>query len=198
MTPPSKEDIFSLPNLLSLVRIGSIPILVAMIHFNGPAWCLTAAIMFFVAGLTDLADGWLARRMKKVSLLGQYLDPVADKLLIASLLVALVGEGRAPAWMAIIVICREIAVTGMRALAAIKGFKVPSDMWGKWKTAVQMLALLLLIMHYPLGGFNPHLWGMISLWVAVAITGWSGLGYFIRFQRKLVHGTEGDSAPFSP
>ncbi len=198
MTPPSKEEIFSLPNLLSLVRVGSIPILVAMMHYNSPVWSWTAGVVFFVAGLTDLADGWLARRMKKVSVLGQYLDPVADKLLIASLLVALVAEGRAPAWMAIIVICREIAVTGMRALAAIKGFNVPSDMWGKWKTAVQMLALLLLVMHYPIAGFDPHYWGMVSLWVAVAITAWSGLGYFIRFQRKLVHGADSDSEPFSP
>ncbi|KMY67250.1 CDP-diacylglycerol--glycerol-3-phosphate 3-phosphatidyltransferase [Desulfocarbo indianensis] len=185
--PPSKEDLFSLPNLLSLVRVGSIPILVVMIHHNGPYWCWAAGAVFFVAGLTDLADGWLARRMKKVSVLGQYLDPVADKLLIASLLIALVGEGRAPAWMAILVICREIAVTGMRALAAIKGFKVPSDMWGKWKTAVQMLALLLLVMHYPLGGFDPHFWGMAALWGAIFITAWSGLGYFIRFRRELGH-----------
>jgi CDP-diacylglycerol--glycerol-3-phosphate 3-phosphatidyltransferase len=198
MTPPSKEDIFSLPNLLSLVRVCSIPILVAMIHLDGQAWCWAAGVVFFVAGLTDLADGWLARRMKKVSVLGQYLDPVADKLLVASLLIALVGEGRAPAWAAIVIIGREIAVTGMRALAAIKGFRVPSDMWGKWKTAVQMLALLLLIMHYPIGGFEPHLWGMVSLWVAVAITAWSGLGYFIRFQRKLIHGSDDDSGPFSP
>lgn len=198
MTPPSKEDIFSLPNLLSLVRVGSIPILVAMIHIDGMAWCWAAGLVFFVAGLTDLADGWLARRMKKVSVLGQYLDPVADKLLIASLLIALVGEGRVPAWMAIIVICREIAVTGMRALAAIKGFAVPSDMWGKWKTAVQMLALLLLVMHHPVGGFDPHYWGMISLWGAVAITAWSGLGYFIQFQRRLIHGSGDDSGPFSP
>lgn len=198
MTPPSKEDIFSLPNLLSLVRVGSIPILVAMIHLNGPAWSWAAGAVFFVAGLTDLADGWLARRMKKVSVLGQYLDPVADKLLVASLLIALVGEGRAPAWIAIVIIGREIAVTGMRALAAIKGFNVPSDMWGKWKTAVQMLALLLLVMHYPLGGFDPHLWGMTSLWVAVAITAWSGLGYFMRFQRKLIHRADDDSGPFSP
>ena len=198
MTPPSKEDLFSLPNLLSLVRVGSIPVLVVMIHLNGPAWSWAAGLVFFVAGLTDLADGWLARRMKKVSVLGQYLDPVADKLLVASLLIALVGEGRAPTWVAIIIIGREIAVTGMRALAASKGFKVPSDMWGKWKTAVQMLALLLLVLHYPMGGFDPHFWGMLSLWVAVAITAWSGFGYFMRFQRQLIHGSGSDSRPFSP
>jgi CDP-diacylglycerol--glycerol-3-phosphate 3-phosphatidyltransferase len=198
MTPPSKEDIFSLPNMLSLVRVGSIPVLVVMMHIEGLAWSYAAAVVFFVAGLTDLADGWLARRMKKVSVLGQYLDPVADKLLVASLLIALVGEGRAPAWGAIIIIGREIAVTGMRALAGIKGFRVPSDMWGKWKTAVQMLALLLLIMHYPVGGFDPHFWGMVSLWVAVGITTWSGFGYFVRFQRHLIRGSDDDSGPFSP
>ncbi len=195
--PPSKEDLFSLPNLLSLVRVGSIPVLVLMIYLDGPAWCRAAGAVFFVAGLTDLADGWLARRMKKVSVLGQYLDPVADKLLIASLLIVLVGVDRAPAWMAILMICREIAVTGMRALAAIQGFAVPSDLWGKWKTAVQMLAVFLLIIHYPLAGFDPHFWGMVALWVAVAITVWSGMGYFIRFQRELGHRANHGSGPFS-
>ena len=186
--PPAlrREDMLSLPNLLSLVRVGSIPLLVLLIYLQGMVWSLAAGALFFVAGLTDLADGWLARRTRRVSLIGQYLDPVADKLLIASMLVVLVDLGRVPAWMAIVIICREIAVTGMRALAATQGFDVPSDMMGKSKTAIQMLAVLLLLVHYPLGGLDTHQWGLWCLWAALGVTVYSGLGYFVRFRRRLL------------
>ncbi len=183
--PPSREDILTLPNSVTLLRIGSIPVIVALMYLKGPGWSLITAAVFFVSGLTDLLDGWLARRMKKVSKLGQFMDPVADKLLVSSLLVVLVDLSRVPAWIAIIIICREIGVTGIRAVAATNGFDVPSDLWGKFKTAVQMLALLLLIMHYPLGRFDPQRWGAVVLWVALAVTAYSGLGYFVRFQRRL-------------
>lgn len=183
--PPSREDLLTLPNTITLLRIGSIPIIVAMMYLKGPHWSLMTAVVFFLSGLTDLLDGWLARRMKKVSKLGQFMDPVADKLLVSSLLVVLVDLSRAPAWVAIVIICREIGVTGIRAVAATSGFDVPSDIWGKFKTAIQMLALLLLILHYPLGGFDSQFWGMVVLWVALAITAWSGMGYFLRFQRRL-------------
>lgn len=180
-----RENLFNLPNLLTLLRVGSIPLLVGLLYLPGPAWSRVAGVLFFVAGLTDLLDGWLARRMKKVTLLGQYLDPVADKLLIASMLVMLSSLGRLPAWMTILIICREIAVTGMRALAANHGLTVPSDLWGKWKTAWQMLGVFLLILYHPLGGFQPSYWGLVCMWLAVLITAWSGLGYAWRFREQL-------------
>ncbi len=186
MNPPRREQVLNLPNLLTLVRVGSIPVLVLLLHLPGKAWSLVAGVMFFVAGITDLLDGWLARRMKSVTLLGQYLDPVADKLLISSMLVILTAMGRVSAWMTILIICREIAVTGMRALAANHNFQVPSDLWGKWKTALQMLGVFLLLLHYPLAGFDPQFWGGWAMWLAVFITAWSGLGYAFRFQRLLV------------
>ena len=187
-----REQAWTLPNMITLLRMGSVPILVVMLYLEGMFWSWVAAGVFFVAGLTDLLDGWLARRLKKVSLLGQYLDPVADKLLVGSMLIMLVGMGRAPAWAAIIVICREIAVTGMRAVAASRGFMVPSDLLGKFKTAVQMLATLLLIFHYPLAGFDSHQWGLWALWVALFITLGSGVGYFVRFIKRL---NQVDEAP---
>ncbi len=180
-----REKLLNLPNVLTLVRIGSIPILLGLLYLEGPFWAAVAAVVFFLAGLTDLLDGWLARRLKQVSLFGQYLDPVADKLLVASVLLVLVDKQLAPAWMAVIIICREIAVSGMRAVAASRGFQVPSDLWGKAKTALQMLALLLLILHYPRAGLDIRLWGEVALWAAVVITIISGVGYFKRFLHRL-------------
>ena len=184
MTPPSREEIFNLPNTLTLVRIGSIPIVMGLLYLPGWPWSWLAAAVFLVAGLTDMLDGWLARRLRKVSLMGQYLDPLADKLLVSCLLVVLVGMGRCPTWIAVLLIAREIAVTGLRAIAASQGFNVPSDLAGKSKTALQMLALVLLIMHYELLGFDPHYWGMTTLYVALLVSVWSGVAYFYRFRKR--------------
>ncbi len=178
-----REQVFNLPNLITLVRVGSIPLLMGLLYLPQPAWHWTAALLFLVAGLSDLADGLLARRLKKVTVLGQFLDPLADKLLVTSMLVVLVMLGRAEAWAAVIIICREVAVTGLRAVAATQGLAVPSDRWGKAKTALQMLAVLLLIMPEPLGGFNPHYWGALALWSATLVSFVSGLRYFVRFNR---------------
>jgi CDP-diacylglycerol---glycerol-3-phosphate 3-phosphatidyltransferase len=184
MSSRLRENLLNLPNLLTLLRVGSIPLLVGILYLPGEVWSRVAGGLFLVAGLTDLFDGWLARRLKKITLVGQYLDPVADKLLIASMLVMLSSLDRLPAWMTILVICREIAVTGMRALAAKHGLTVPSDLWGKLKTALQMLGVFLLLLYYPLSGFNPGFWGLWCMWLAVLITAWSGLAYAYRFREQ--------------
>ncbi|CAO0821073.1 cardiolipin synthase (CMP-forming) [Desulfarculales bacterium] len=188
-----RDTLFNLPNLLTLVRVGSIPLLVGLLYLPGRGWSWVAGGVFFVAGFTDLFDGWLARRLKKVTLVGQYLDPVADKLLIASMLVMLSVLDRLPAWMTIMVICREIAVTGMRALAASHGLSVPSDLWGKWKTTLQMLGIFLLLLYYPLGKFQPAFWGLWCMALAVLITAWSGVVYALRFREQLRESPAGNS-----
>jgi len=188
---PAREDILSLPNLLTLARVGTMPVLVALIYLDGVWAGYAAGALFFLAGLTDLADGWVARRMKQVSLLGQFLDPVADKLLVSALLVALVDMGHVAGWMAMVIICRELAVTGMRAVASSQGFMVPSDFLGKSKTAVQMMAILLLILPPNALGFDNQLWGGWVLWAALVITVWSGGGYMLRFHRRLTAGSDG-------
>lgn len=183
MGPVKREQVFNLPNLITLLRVGSIPLLMGMLYLPEAGWHWAAAILFFVAGLSDLADGFLARRMKKVTVLGQFLDPLADKMIIASMLVMLVMLGRAEAWAAVVIICREVAVTGLRAVAAAQGLAVPSDRWGKAKTALQMLAVLLLIMPEPLGAFKVQYWGTLALWTATVVSFVSGLRYFVRFNR---------------
>ncbi|MCF8031546.1 MAG: CDP-diacylglycerol--glycerol-3-phosphate 3-phosphatidyltransferase [Desulfarculaceae bacterium] len=183
MAPLKKEQVFNLPNLITLVRVGSIPLLVAMLYLPPMGWHWAAGALFFVAGLSDLADGFLARRLKKVTVLGQFLDPLADKLLVASMLIMLVMLGRAAAWAAIIIIAREVAVTGLRALAATQGLAVPSDRWGKAKTALQMLAVLLLMLPGMVGVIDPQYWGSLALWAATLVSLVSGLRYFVRFNR---------------
>ena len=193
MTPiPKREQVFNLPNLITLVRVGSIPLLVIMLYLPPAGWHWAAAALFFVAGISDLADGFLARRLKKVTVLGQFLDPLADKLLVASMLIMLVMLGRTGAWAAIIIISREVAVTGLRALAATQGLAVPSDRWGKAKTALQMLAVLLLIMPAAVGGLDPQYWGCLALWAATLVSFVSGLRYFVRFNRLYIGRDEAD------
>ena len=176
-----RKDLLNPPNLITLVRLGSIPVLIGLLYLPPDAWHWVAAGLFVVAGLSDLLDGLVARRYQQETTLGKFLDPLADKLLIASVLVMLVGMGRAPAWAAIIIICREVAVTGLRALAATQAMAVPSDRWGKAKTAFQMLAVLLLLP--PVAGM--HQWGTYALYLATAISLVSGFRYFARFNRLL-------------
>lgn len=188
--PPAREDIFNLPNLLTWARIGAIPFLVLAMYQNQGYWSLVAGIVFFLVGLTDLLDGILARRLKQVTVWGKFLDPLADKLLISSVLVMLVALQRAPAWATIIIIGREIGVTGLRAVAESQGFGLPSDMWGKWKNGIQLLAAWLLIFYYPGGPLWLYQWGNWILWVATALTAYSGLAYFLRFRHRLKAGPQ--------
>jgi len=180
-----QKQVLNLPNLLTLIRIGSIPILILILHSPGKDWSIIAAIVFCMAGLTDLMDGWIARRMESVTIFGQYLDPLADKLLISSMLIMLTALNRITVWMTIIIICREITVTGMRALVAKHNLQLPSNYLGKWKTVLQTLGIFLLLLHYPLAGFDPQFWGGGFMWLVVFITTYSGLSYAIRFQHTL-------------
>jgi CDP-diacylglycerol--glycerol-3-phosphate 3-phosphatidyltransferase len=185
MQTVTREEAFNLPNLLTLLRIGSVPVLVLLLYLQQSYWCMVAGALFFVSGLTDLLDGFLARRMKKVTVMGKFLDPLADKLLVSSMLVMLVDLDRAPAWMAIVLVGREIGVTGLRAVAASQGFEVPSDLGGKFKTALQMLAVWWLIIYYPVGGFEVAYWGGWVLLLATVLTAYTGLVYFCRFYSEL-------------
>ena len=181
----NKTAIFTLPNLITMIRVGAVPVLVWLLYMPGswPPWM--AAVLFFVAGISDFLDGWLARRMNWESTVGQFLDPVADKLLVSSMLVMLVIIQMIPAWITVAIICREMIVTGMRLVAATKGFSVPSDMAGKSKTALQMTAIFLLLLPGPIWGIDTKFWGALVLWAAVIITIWSGTAYYLRFKRKL-------------
>jgi CDP-diacylglycerol--glycerol-3-phosphate 3-phosphatidyltransferase len=170
----------NLPNLLTVFRILLVPVLVAaLLQEAGPGESLAAAV-FAVASFTDALDGWIARRQKKVTTFGKLMDPLADKLLVTAALVSLVSLQRVSAWVAMVIIAREFAVTGLRQLAMEHGDVIPASAWGKIKTVAQVAMVLLLI---TIDG-SPT-WLDIFVWLTTAITVVSGADYFFGF-RSLV------------
>lgn len=173
--------LLSLPNLLTLSRIAVIPLLLASFYLPGDASSWVPLGLFVAAGITDFFDGYLARRNKQTSNLGRFLDPVADKLLVAATLLFLVGMGRINDWSlvpAVIILCREIMVSGLREFLAELRIGLPVSKLAKWKTAAQIFALCFL-----LGGpavqaeFDVMLVGDILLWMAGLLTVWTGYDY---------------------
>jgi CDP-diacylglycerol--glycerol-3-phosphate 3-phosphatidyltransferase len=184
----------ALPNVLTFVRIGLVPVLVLMLLRPTMGGRALAAGCFLLACLTDFFDGWLARRHGLTTALGQLLDPLADKLLVAAALIMLAAvppEPRVPAWMAVVIVLRELAVTGLRGIASHGGVLVPARELGKYKMVVQMFALEALLVHYryPLPGLGLevdfHAAGMVLLWMALVLAVWSGVDYYVRILREL-------------
>ncbi len=167
-------------NVLTLVRISLIPVLAAVLLSTLPEADLLAAIVFIVASATDALDGWLARRREMVTTFGALMDPLADKLLITSALVSLVALYRLDAWVAMVIIAREFAVTGLRMLAIEQGQVVSASVWGKLKTTTQVAMVLALIWVD-----RPAAWVDILVYVTVAVTVLSGAEYFYKLRKLL-------------
>lgn len=180
----AETPFWSTPNLLTTARFAAVPVVMLLLVFPGRGASVLAALCFLLAGATDFLDGFYARRHRLVSRFGKFMDPLADKLLVSAALIMLIPHGRVPAWMAVLIIGRELAVTGLRGLAAIEGLILAPDRWGKAKTLIQMTALTALILHYPLFGIDFHLVGTVLLWLALIITLASGVGYFQAFFRQ--------------
>jgi CDP-diacylglycerol--glycerol-3-phosphate 3-phosphatidyltransferase len=174
----------NLANRITLIRILTVPILVVLLYFPSRLTCLLAMVVFILASLTDMVDGFIARRYNLVSSFGKFLDPLADKLLIGSVLIMLVELNWVYAWVAIIIVCRELMVTGLRAVAADKGLVMAADRYGKMKTILQIVALCPLILHYPWFGVDPVLPGQIVLYIALIMTVFSGGNYLYNFYRN--------------
>jgi len=177
----------NLPNALTIVRIFLVPLLVVVLltqfaghQIFGVAKELIGAAIFAVASITDWLDGYLARRRRQVTWLGQVLDPLADKLLTSAAFISLVQLGLAPAWMVALIIGREFAITGLRSLAYTKGITIPASPLGKIKMASQVTAILLLIL-----GWRPLPWlapiGYAALWVVMLTAVVSAVDYYRRF-----------------
>ena len=175
-----------LPNLITLGRLLAIPVIIILMTtypYGGRLVSGVVATVFLIAALTDLLDGYLARKHNIVSTLGKFLDPLADKLLVASALIMLIPLGRAPAWVVFLIIAREIAITGLRAIAAERGMVISASDAGKQKTLAQNIAIFCLLWHYPLLFANLHGVGTVILYVALAVTYWSGGLYFYHFYK---------------
>jgi CDP-diacylglycerol---glycerol-3-phosphate 3-phosphatidyltransferase len=169
----------TVPNVLTVVRILLIPVLVALLLSEFASDTLAAAV-FILASLTDALDGWLARRHKSESNFGKLMDPLADKLLVTSALVSLVALDRLQAWVAMVIIAREFAVTGLRQLAVEQGHVLAANTWGKVKTVLQIAMVLALI---TVDG-SPA-WVDALVYVTVAVTVYSGADYFFGFRALL-------------
>lgn len=173
----------NLPIALTLVRIILVPLVIVFLISSERVHVLIAAVIFVAASLTDWLDGRIARSTNQVTRLGTMLDPVADKLLVAAALVSLVQVDMVAAWMALVIIGRELAVTGLRGVALSMGVVVPASRLGKWKTVTQYVALTLLILEKGVPAeFVPfHLVSGVALWIAMGATVLSGLDYFYSF-----------------
>ena len=144
-----RDDALNLPNLLTMGRIAIIPLVLWLLQRGSPNDCVVAALVYSGAALTDLLDGYLARRMNIVSVLGKFLDPLADKLLVMASLVWMVPLGRISEWAVILLLGREISVTALRSIASSGGLVIAAGGGGKTKTALQMAGILCLIIGYP-------------------------------------------------
>lgn len=176
---------FNLPNAITFVRILLIPIFIVLLSPPTPSKAVAAAIVFSLASFTDWLDGYIARRSGQVTKLGMLLDPVADKMLIAAALILLVGMDRVSSWIAVIIIGREMTVTGLRAIALSKGIVIPAEMGGKIKMIVQILSIILLLLDGAYSGMNLFLFGTVSLYIAMILSLLSGVRYFISFWRQI-------------
>lgn len=177
----------NLPVALTLLRIFLVPLLVALLLTRTPHGTIAGACVFAVAVLTDWLDGYLARRRNQVTKLGILLDPIADKLLTSAAFIALVELGSVPAWMAVIIIGREFAVTWLRTLATGRGVVIAASGLGKSKMVAQVVAISVLILALELPALLPL--GRIALWVVVGIAVWSGIDYFVRHGREALWGS---------
>ncbi len=179
------KEIFSNTNNLTLFRIAAVPLIVILLLFPGRLFTFVAAVLFSVAAMTDFLDGFFARRKGLVSNFGKVMDPLADKLLVSATFIMMASLGWIPGWIVCIIIGRELAVTGLRNIAAQQGKDISSSRLGKYKTGFQIAAIIPLLIHYQHLTIDFHAIVSIFLWVALAMTLLSGADYFIKFRRLL-------------
>ena len=168
---------WTISNQLTMGRVVLIPMFMAAFYLPDNLGHWASGLLFIIAAMTDWLDGYLARSRGEVTPFGRFLDPVADKLLVAAALVLLVSANMAPALLAVIIIGREIAIGALREWLAQRATIVHVSLIAKWKTAIQLLAISALLIHVQVLGISMHEIGLILLWIAAALTIWSGYEY---------------------
>ena len=184
--PLAREHFWNLPNTITVLRTAVVPVLLLLPLADDKGSSQLIAWCFIAGALTDLLDGWLARRGKQVTSIGKLLDPLADKLLVSTALIVLLAMGRIPiwaTWMVVVIVGRELAVTGLRGIASAGGQVVAASWLGKTKALSQNTAIGALIFHYQTAGLPAHDIGMVFLGVATALTLGSGYVYFADYFR---------------
>ena len=183
----------NLPNILTLARIAAVPVVLVLLLSDTRASGVWAAAIFGIAAVTDFIDGWLARKWGVVTILGKFLDPLADKLLVMVALIMLIPLDRVPAWAVFLILAREMVVTGLRSIASSEGIVIDASELGKYKTIYQMVAIPGLMLHYDFNWFfglewgifqvNMHNFGIFFCYIAFALTLYSGYDYLQKFFR---------------
>jgi CDP-diacylglycerol--glycerol-3-phosphate 3-phosphatidyltransferase len=172
----------NLPTWLTISRIGLTPIIIALLYFPNKVFCLFATVLYLIASASDFFDGHIARNTRQVTSIGKFLDPLADKILNCSLFIMLVQLNWVQAWIVIVVVCRELMVTGLRAIMSEEGVVLGADRLGKLKTVFQGAALVPLTLHYEWFGISLSGLGDLLLYIALALTIFSGVNYFYSYR----------------
>jgi len=178
----------NLPNLISLSRVAIAPLLIWLLTDPGQRAAIIAACAFTVACVSDWLDGYLARRRGLITNLGKFLDPLADKVLVISALIMLAAmprEPRVPGWIIALIAAREVAVTGLRAIARDEGIVLGAESLGKAKMTFEIVALVALLLHYQIWLIDFHAAGIVFLWIALVLALWSGFAYHLRLARVI-------------
>ena len=182
----SKHETFNLPNTITLLRISIVPFLFILLLEPGEFWSLILAILFVIASITDVFDGYFARKYNLITTMGKFLDPIADKLLVNTAMILMIPIGRIPAWIVAITIIRDLIVDVIRSIASSEGNYIQASSLGKQKTLAQNIAVTALMIHYSIFGVDAHYVGMVILYVALLLTIYSGVDYFIKFYQTTV------------
>ena len=182
----NRQQILTLPNGLTIVRILAIPIILFLLFYPERTCRLITALFFLLVAVTDTLDGYLARRRGMVTTLGKFLDPLADKLLIVAALIALISARGIPTWMVIVIIGREISVTGLRGIALSQGIVISASTLGKYKTVFEVASISFLILNGDYFSIQFYQVGMVLLWIAMGLAVISGVDYFKKFLKTII------------
>jgi CDP-diacylglycerol--glycerol-3-phosphate 3-phosphatidyltransferase len=182
----SKHETFNLPNTITLLRIGIVPFLFILLLDPGEFWSLILAILFVIASITDVFDGYFARKYNLITTMGKFLDPIADKLIINTAMIVMIPIGRIPAWIVAVTIIRDLIVDVIRSIASSEGNYIQASPIGKQKTLAQTIAITALMIHYSIFGIDAHVVGTITLYIALLFTIYSGVDYFIKFYQTSI------------
>lgn len=199
-----RDELVSPPNLITLLRILLIPLFLWLVWRADPLSSYLAALLFTFAAVSDVVDGWLARRMNLVSVLGKFMDPLADKLIVTAALVMLAQMGRVDAWLVIVLVSRELIVSGLRTVAMSEGLVIAAGQGGKWKTALQLSGIIALLVHFPYRvdlivvndyDFRFQVIGEWLLLLSLVPSLVSGIQYFHRFVQAISVEEDKEDAP---
>lgn len=191
-----RREVLNLPNMITIGRLFLIPPVLWWMDITDPHLCVLSAMLFMLAAVLDIIDGWLARRAGLVTVFGKFVDPLADKMMVAAVLVYLAADGRMPPWLVAVLLIREFYINGLRSLASSEGVVIAASAGGKAKTAFQMVGICLLLLHYRyrMPGFDAmvdfHRLGLVLLGLSVVLSLVSAVQYTLGFGEAMAQANQ--------